>query len=112
VKRGFEITVRGPWLYSPKDKEVFFGWLESIPSVAKVGGVGFDVTISLRSKRVSQQDLRELIAILYRYRMNMRVLAPLASSRHPWFTDKKKFWYKRVFGTSQMDVKGKRSRPQ
>src|SRR5690242_13947241 len=79
------IVVRGPVYFSPGDERAFFDWLLSIPCVDSVGGEVYDVHVRL--KRVpSNRDLRELVALLHRYRMNLKSLAVLRHSRIPdWF---------------------------
>lgn len=57
------------------DEKAFFAWLESIGGVTKVEGRGTGLVIHLRSKRISQTALRELVAIYRRYGGDLRELA-------------------------------------
>jgi hypothetical protein len=69
-----ELIFRGPTYYSPGDEKAFFDWLLSIPSVKAVGGKLWDLSITLK-RQPSNADLRELLALLFRYRMDMKPLA-------------------------------------
>ena len=84
---------------SPSDEAAFFNWLHKIPCVVGVSGVGVELHIKIKSKKVSAQSLRELIAIYARYRGRMADLAMFenASNTH-WFRCVDAYWYKRVFG--------------
>jgi hypothetical protein len=61
------------WSYG--DEKAFFTWLESIGGVTRVEGKGTGLVIHLRSKRISQTGLRELLAIYRRYGGDLRELA-------------------------------------
>jgi hypothetical protein len=92
------IIVRGPVYFSPGDEKAFFDWLLSIPCVETVDGEGYDVHIRLK-RPPGNSDLRELIAVLFRYRMNMQPLAAFRTTRNmAWFDDRAKFWHSGVFG--------------
>lgn len=94
--------------FAYSDEKNFFGWLESIPSVVKVVGLGR--TLELRLKEpVDDESLRDLIALLTRYNLDCTALAVLATAKNrTWFKDKKKYWYASVFHKAK---KSTRSRP-
>ena len=95
------LIVRGPTYWSQKDESVFFEWLQSISCVGKIGGRLRSLHISLK-RAPSDSQLRELIALFQRYRMNMKCLAALKTTRNVvWFDDKKMFWHARVFGQNR-----------
>lgn len=95
------LITRGPLYYAYGDEKAFFGWLESIPCVASVGGHHRDIHIKLK-RQPGDNDLRELIALFFRYRMNMRKLAVYRTARNAhWFDDPEKYWHTKVFGRSQ-----------
>ncbi len=51
---------------------------------------------------MSNESLRELIALFERYRIPMGQLAQFKTSRNEsWFADPRAFWYRPVFGTSK-----------
>ena len=96
-----KLIVRGPRYFAPGDETAFFSWLQSISCIASVGGEGYDVHIKLK-RPPSDSNLRELIALLFRYRMNMRVLATYRTERNAhWFDDPKMYWHAKVFGRLQ-----------
>jgi hypothetical protein len=56
------------WYYSPKDETAFFEWLQSIPGVVSVGGMGTELHIRMRSRKLSANAYRELSALYRRYK--------------------------------------------
>jgi hypothetical protein len=87
--------------YSPGDEAAFFGWLRSISGVVSVRGQGRDLIIQLKSKRLSQTTLRELLALYRRYDGRMSELAQFANdANRGWFQDPGAEWHKAVFLTS------------
>lgn len=57
------------------DENAFFKWLETIPGVTRVEGVGTALIIHLRSSRISEAALREFTAIYKRYGGDMGELS-------------------------------------
>jgi hypothetical protein len=85
--------------WSPRDETAFFSWLQSIPGVVSARGIGRELHISLRSKRLSAEALRELIALYKRYGGNSSELATfLNPTNEHWFQDPQAYWYSAVFG--------------
>ncbi len=81
--------------FSYLDEKSFFDWAQSIPCVTSVDG-GF---LHIKSKRLAEPDLRDLIAIMYRYKLPMQQLQQFCnSSNEQWFRSSKTFWFKLVFG--------------
>jgi hypothetical protein len=86
---------------STRDEAAFFGWLQDIPGVVGFRGVGRELHISLRSKRLPAEGLRELIALYTRYGGCSNELAQfLNSANRHWFQNPEAYWYKAVFGHS------------
>jgi len=87
---------------SAGDERAFFDWLQSISCVESTVGRSRDLHITLR-KQPSNSELRELIALLYRYRLDMRPLATLRNERNAaWFAENRNsFWHVHVFGKRQ-----------
>jgi len=81
TKRGRTMIVRGPTYFAPGDEKAFFDWLLTIPCVADVGGKARDLHISLK-RSPSAKDMVELSALLLRYRMPIKVLEALKTSRN------------------------------
>lgn len=83
--------------FSNKDEKVFFRWLEGIREIGRVTRVsnGLEAHVVLP---ISDRSLRELIALLTRYGLDKRCLAPLVSDdNEAWFKNKKMYWYRSVF---------------
>lgn len=106
-----ELVVVGPTYYSVGDENAFFTWLQSIPCIEGVGGRGRDLHIRLK-RLPGKNDLRELIALLYRYKMDMRPLAILKTARNAkWFAeDTVAYWHAPIFGKPRPAAR-KRGRP-
>lgn len=106
MRKLVKIAVQGPPYFSAKDEEVFYSWLNSIPSVVAVGGELTTVEISLATKRVPKRDLGELLALFHRYSMEKRVLAQFDRPQlTAWFKDPRKYWYVDVFGKTRRRAK-------
>lgn len=81
-----ELIVRGPTYFSQRDETAFFDWLHSLPCVAGVRGHLRDLHICLK-RPATITDLRELSALLRRYRMSLAALETLRTSRNAkWFS--------------------------
>lgn len=86
--------------WSPGDEAAFFAWIQAITGVTGVRGVGRELHISLRSKRLSSNALREFIALYKRYGGDFRELAPfLNAGNSHWFANPNAHWHKAVFGS-------------
>jgi hypothetical protein len=54
----------------------------------------------VRSRRISEADLRDLLALFWRYNIPMVQLAQFRNSNNKaWFASPKMYWYEEVFGT-------------
>ena len=84
---------------SQGDEASFFAWLKSIPGVVTTVGSGPELHIQLRSNRLSQQGLRELIALYTRYDGCLSELAQFATDANSdWFKAPNAVWHRAVFG--------------
>lgn len=84
--------------YSQKDETNFFAWLKSIDAIEFVRGEGLSIIANVLEP-VSDPDLRELIAVLYRYGVDMKQLDHLVNdANREWFAVPGMYWYSRVFG--------------
>jgi hypothetical protein len=94
------LTCRKVTFYSQGDEKAFFESIGRIKAVERVEGRRDSILLHVRN-RVSQDSLRELIAVFLRYRIRMAQLAQfLSDSNRHWFADPEKTYHKRVFLTS------------
>lgn len=89
-----KLVANGVHYLSQGDETSFFGWLQRIDCVRDVRGVGHSLVINL-SDLPTDEDLRELIGLFYRYDIDMRQLAGFADRE--WVRNPNAFWYERLF---------------
>ncbi len=87
-----------PHFRSAGDERALFDWLERLHGVSRVRGRGTVVRFSL-SEPVSDETLREVLGLYWRYGIDPGPLAGMETSenRH-WFRAAGTFWYASVFG--------------
>ncbi|RZL32712.1 MAG: hypothetical protein EOP35_19545 [Rubrivivax sp.] len=96
-----QLMIPGPVFYSSHDEANFFTWLQNISGVARVVGKVRDLQVTLRSSRLGEQALREMIALHWRYQMPMRHLSSfLSATNERWFAAVDGYWHNAVFGAS------------
>jgi len=85
---------------SQGDEISFFNWLNSIECVGKVEGFGTELEVNVVSNRISDDDLRELIAIFTRYGVGLKQLRIFESPDNAgWFIKSKvAYWHKNLIG--------------
>jgi len=87
---------------SPGDEAAFFVWLHGMPAVVGVHGLGRELHIQLKSKRLSQTSLREFIALYGRYDGDLTELACFANTTNAsWFSSPSEAWHDAVFRSHQ-----------
>jgi len=86
--------------YSEQDEAAFFEWLKRIGCIKELNGRGDELYLHIARKKISNANLRELIAIFERYKIDMKQLAPFLNDKNSvWFKDNPHaFWYRKVFG--------------
>ena len=85
------------FFYSLKDEELLFNWLQELDGVISIVGKANDLVVSTNGK-LSDSELRELLAVFRRYSLNMSQLAQYCDEDNSeWFADKNKTWYSSVF---------------
>jgi hypothetical protein len=84
--------------YSRLDEDHFFGWLQSIPDVQQVRGIGNTLELVVR-RPMEKHGLGDLIAVMTRYNLDRRPLKPLCDE-HPDddFRRREKYWHAAVYG--------------
>src|SRR5277367_532553 len=93
------LTIKVPNFYSDADETNFFFWLKTIPGVVDAVEESDGLIVSFRSRRLSQQALKDLIALHMRYGLPMEGLAQFQTSTNlSWFRAPENYWHDRVFG--------------
>jgi len=94
-----KLTCKAVTFYSEGDELAFFKWIDSINCIKKFEGIGDTMYLTVKSKKPSDVCLRELIALFYRYKIDMSQLAVFLNDKNKeWFFDyKQTFWHKKVF---------------
>lgn len=93
-----QIRVQGPTYFSQNDETAMFEWLGRMAVLRDVTGEGHDLIIRLKRAPTDNQ-LRDLLALFFRYQMDMRPLAILRTTRNEgWFADQGGYWFDAVFG--------------
>lgn len=85
--------------YSQGDEDAFFQWVKGISCVTEIHGVGTAIILSL-GHAPSEFELRELIALFYRYKVELNQLASFETvENRGWFKENiQSYWYEMVFG--------------
>lgn len=97
-----KLVCKNVLFYSQGDETAYFEWVSKIKGVSKWEGVGDEVHLYLPKSTISQKSLRELVALFYRYDIDMHQLKQFADERnHRWFGDKAKVWHDKVFGKAK-----------
>ena len=80
---------------SQLDEHHLFTWAREISAV-----VGWEQdALVIRSRRLSEEALRDLLALFWRYEIPMGQLAQFRNIKNEhWFAAPKMYWHKRVFG--------------
>ena len=87
--------------YCLKDEDAFFEWIKKIPSIVKFDGVHDELYLYIKSKKIPDNDLRDLLALFYRYKIDMKQLAMFLNEHNKdWFYGRPKgYWFNKVFGS-------------
>jgi hypothetical protein len=79
--------------YSVTDEDNFFSWLRRIALIKNVVGQGDSILIECDSALMSDDALRELIALFFRYDVDTQQLDIfLTDENRSWFMDAKAYW--------------------
>jgi hypothetical protein len=95
------LSCKSIWYYSPSDELFFFEWLKRIPSIIKIEGLKDTLYLTVQSTELPDADLREIVALFYRYKVDMKQLAIfLTDTNKRWFYLKTAYWFRRTFGST------------
>ncbi|MGQ0595398.1 MAG: hypothetical protein ACT4QB_22990 [Gammaproteobacteria bacterium] len=90
------------WFFSEHDEEAFFEWLDKMVCIQEYHGEGKDLHITLVGTTLDDNSLRELLALFYRYDIDMPQLATFQTNgNRSWFHDPNAYWHTRVFGSNK-----------
>ena len=87
MNKKFFLTIKSGTFCSSTDEDLFFEWIKKIPSIIHFEGIGKNLLLYFNSKKVKFYDLRELLALFYRYKINMKPLAIFLNEENKeWFS--------------------------
>ena len=94
-----KLSCKRVMFYSEGDECSFFNWIKEINCIKKIEGVGDTILLHIKSRKVSNVCLHELIALFHRYKIDMKQLSQfLNDNNKEWFFDNKQgFWHKKTF---------------
>src|SRR5579872_4746880 len=64
------LLCKSVWYYSLIDEDMFFTWIEKIPAIVKYDGKLDELYLYVKSKKIKNIDLIELIGLFYRYKLD------------------------------------------
>jgi len=71
------------------DESIFFEWIKKIDCIEKYEGAGDELYLDLYPKKINYENMKNLIALFYRYNIDMKQLAQLVNDKNieavnPW----------------------------
>ncbi len=69
------LTCKRVIYYSILDEEMFFEWLKKIKCISNIEGAKDELYLDLIDKDMTYEDMKNFIAIFYRYKIDMTQLA-------------------------------------
>ncbi|KPF68915.1 hypothetical protein IP84_06785 [beta proteobacterium AAP99] len=84
---------------SALDERAFFEWISRIPAITKVWGELEVLYLEVASLPIDEHDLRELLALLYRYDGPLDQLRQFENKdNRKWLRNPEAFWFPGVYG--------------
>ena len=84
--------------FSACDEDAFFAWLDKLSCIIEYCGEGIALHITLNVALLDDSSLRELLALFFRYGVEMTQLSVFETdSNRSWFRNSGAYWYTRVF---------------
>ena len=98
-----ELIIKESTYYSQADEDAFYDRLNNLRCVKAIKGASDGLHVTLFRSPTDMQ-LRELVALLYRYGLDMTPLTALRTEKNEaWFAkNRETFWHDRVFGKSRL----------
>jgi hypothetical protein len=92
------LTCKRVIFYSQGDEAAFFNWISRIKAIKTVKGVGDEIRLVVPRRRISAESLRDLLALFFRYKVDMGQLSTFATPENgEWFKNPKMYWHRKVF---------------
>lgn len=73
---------------------MFFVWIKKIKCIEKFEGAGDELYLDLINKDLNYDDIKDLIALFYRYQIDMKQLGKLKNKKNADAFDP---WKKEIF---------------
>ena len=88
MKRNY-ITCKSVYFYSEVDEAMFFTWIKNISCIQKTEGAGDELYLNLVDRELTYDEMKNLIAFLYRYKIKMDQLQSFVTEKNraavePW----------------------------
>lgn len=97
-KDEISLVARGVRFRSKWDEDAFFEWLRRFDCVESAEGAGLELRITVARSKVTDLALRELLALFFRYEIEMSQLATFRTQKNRrWFSSPQAYWHKMVF---------------
>ena len=91
------LYIRELTFYSQLDEDSLFSWMEKISIIEDIRGIGDSIIFSVKDE-LSKDDLMEIIALFFRYGIDMKQLEILKSDdNESWFCNREMYWYDAIF---------------
>lgn len=93
-----KVICKGVVFYSQNDETAFFEWISRIKGIKRWDGIGDEIHLYFPRRKISDECLLDLTALLYRYNIEMSPLQQFVNDKNrEWYTAPKKYWHKKVF---------------
>lgn len=94
------VTCKSMQFKSPLDKDLFFSWIKKNSAITNFKIENEKLYLSFSNIDISEEELLEILALLYRYNVDMKPLAIfLTPDNKEWFrNDKHAYWHRPIFG--------------
>lgn len=97
-KTAISLFARRLRFLSASDEAAFFHWLKRLKDFASARGEGDTIVIEVTQDQLDDDQLRELIALFFRYRIDMRQLSTFENSANKtWLRAKRAYWHQAMY---------------
>lgn len=92
------ITCKRVTFYSMLDEDMFFDWIKNIKCIASFENAKDELYLDLIDHPLNYDDAKNLIALLYRYKIDMKQLQQLINDSNK---DAFEPWHTEIFGSTE-----------